>query len=89
VTNTDRYIDGVPSPPPSLRDDWRTVPHPRRLAEQHPQRAEILRRHAEALDRNVPVYSDPTSGLSVFTAEFLATRGYCCESGCRHCPFAD
>ena len=24
-----------------------------------------------------------------FTAEFLASRGYCCESGCRHCPFID
>lgn len=23
----------------------------------------------------------------VFTAEFLLRRGYCCESGCRHCPF--
>ncbi len=70
-----------------LRDDWREVPHDRRLAEHHPQRAEILRRHADAIDRNVPVYRDPTSGLSVFTAAFLAERGYCCESGCRHCPY--
>lgn len=23
----------------------------------------------------------------VFTARFLLSRGYCCESGCRHCPF--
>ena len=23
----------------------------------------------------------------VFTARFLRRRGYCCESGCRHCPF--
>lgn len=23
----------------------------------------------------------------VFTAGFLFRRGYCCESGCRHCPF--
>lgn len=23
----------------------------------------------------------------VFTARFLLRRGYCCESGCRHCPF--
>ncbi|MBC8031381.1 MAG: cysteine-rich CWC family protein [Pyrinomonadaceae bacterium] len=23
----------------------------------------------------------------VFTAHFLLRRGYCCESGCRHCPF--
>ena len=23
----------------------------------------------------------------VFTAKFLRKRGYCCESGCRHCPY--
>lgn len=27
------------------------------------------------------------NGLMVFTRAFLETRGYCCESGCRHCPF--
>ena len=26
-------------------------------------------------------------GLMVFTAHFLRQRGYCCESGCRHCPY--
>lgn len=26
-------------------------------------------------------------GLFVFTAHFLTKRGYCCESGCRHCPY--
>jgi len=23
----------------------------------------------------------------VFTAKFLRERGFCCESGCRHCPW--
>jgi len=23
----------------------------------------------------------------VFTAEYLLNRGYCCQSGCRHCPY--
>jgi hypothetical protein len=23
----------------------------------------------------------------VFTAKYLRERGYCCESGCRHCPW--
>ena len=23
----------------------------------------------------------------VFTEKFLLKRGYCCESGCRHCPY--
>ena len=27
------------------------------------------------------------NGLFVFTATFLLKRGYCCESGCRHCPY--
>lgn len=26
-------------------------------------------------------------GLLVFTGVFLRKRGYCCESGCRHCPY--
>ncbi|MGD9893157.1 MAG: DUF5522 domain-containing protein [Dehalococcoidia bacterium] len=27
------------------------------------------------------------NGLYVFTAAFLRRRGYCCASGCRHCPY--
>ncbi len=23
----------------------------------------------------------------VFTAKYLSARGYCCKSGCRHCPY--
>lgn len=23
----------------------------------------------------------------VFTEKYLRQRGYCCESGCRHCPY--
>ena len=26
-------------------------------------------------------------GRWVFTEHFLRERGYCCESGCRHCPY--
>jgi hypothetical protein len=26
-------------------------------------------------------------GKWVFTAKYLARRGYCCRSGCRHCPY--
>lgn len=29
------------------------------------------------------------NGLLVFTAAFLRKRGYCCESGCRHCPYEE
>lgn len=28
-----------------------------------------------------------TGGLMVFTAAYLLRRGYCCGSGCRHCPY--
>jgi hypothetical protein len=25
----------------------------------------------------------------VFTAQYHLRRGYCCNSGCRHCPYAE
>ncbi len=27
------------------------------------------------------------NGFIVFTETFLRKRGYCCKSGCRHCPY--
>jgi len=27
------------------------------------------------------------NGLMVLTACYLLRRGYCCEQGCRHCPY--
>ncbi|HNA41229.1 MAG TPA: DUF5522 domain-containing protein [Saprospiraceae bacterium] len=27
------------------------------------------------------------NGYYVFTAHYLLRRGYCCQSGCRHCPY--
>lgn len=27
------------------------------------------------------------NGLMVFTEEYHRRRGYCCKSGCRHCPY--
>jgi Family of unknown function (DUF5522) len=27
------------------------------------------------------------NGYIVFTEKFLKARGYCCKSGCRHCPY--
>jgi hypothetical protein len=26
-------------------------------------------------------------GFRVFTEKYHLKRGYCCESGCRHCPY--
>jgi hypothetical protein len=29
------------------------------------------------------------NGLYVFMESFLRRRGYCCDSGCRHCPYSE
>jgi Family of unknown function (DUF5522) len=73
---------------PQLRDEHLEHAHPLRLSPRHPRLAEIMQRHSAAIAGGEPCYEDPTTGLSVFTAAFLADRGYCCDSGCRHCPFA-
>jgi hypothetical protein len=26
-------------------------------------------------------------GMMVFTAQYHLRRGFCCESGCKHCPY--
>jgi hypothetical protein len=40
---------------------------------------------AERLIPGVDYYVE--NGLWVFTADYLRRRGYCCASGCRHCPY--
>ena len=69
-----------------LRADW-SVPHPGRLRGSQVEREAILARHQAAMAARKSVYLDPLTGLTVFTARFLADRGYCCASGCRHCPY--
>jgi hypothetical protein len=32
-------------------------------------------------------YAVDERGRWVFTAAYLIKRGYCCESGCRNCPY--
>jgi len=39
-----------------------------------------------ALKEGEDYYFDE-SGLMVFTEKYHLKRGYCCNSGCRHCPF--
>lgn len=36
---------------------------------------------------NVDYYYD--GEYVVFTEKYLRDRGYCCENGCRHCPYID
>jgi hypothetical protein len=37
--------------------------------------------------QNDDYYLDSESGLLVFTEKYHLKRGYCCKSGCRHCPY--
>ena len=64
-------------------------PHPSRLALDHPAREAVLAAHAAALAAGEAGYLDPVTGLFVMTAGYLAERGTCCDSGCRHCPYVD
>jgi hypothetical protein len=77
---------GMAAEPPDVRPHWH-VPAASRVALTHPQRSKILARHDAAVDSSIPTYTDPVSGFSVFTATFLESRKYCCDSGCRHCPY--
>ncbi len=43
--------------------------------------------HEQAMRDGAEGYADPTTGLFVFTAAYLAARGTCCDSQCRHCPY--
>jgi hypothetical protein len=47
----------------------------------------VLAAHAAALAAGEDGYVDPRTGYFVFTAQYLADNGACCESGCRHCPY--
>ena len=74
----------VTNPEPIPEDLLR--PHPRRLPPGTPNYDEIMALHAEAVSEGESRYRDPATGLWVMTAVHLWERGYCCYSGCRHCP---
>jgi hypothetical protein len=48
---------------------------------------EIMKLNKRAIKKVEDTYIDPETGYTVFTAEYLLDRGYCCGSGCRHCPY--
>lgn len=72
-----------------LRPDGLTTARPGRLPPSDRHRVAVEAAHEAAVSSGSSTYRDPVSGLSVFTALFLAERGYCCQSGCRHCPYED
>lgn len=43
------------------------------------------RTQGQALVEGVDFYRE--GPFLVFTEDWLRRRGYCCESGCRHCPW--
>lgn len=52
-----------------------------------PISAEAQRRHDDACSQGSDTYLDPVTGYTVMTAHYLRRRGWCCGSGCRHCPY--
>jgi hypothetical protein len=43
--------------------------------------------HDEACAAGQEYYVDPSTNRMVFTRVYHAAKGYCCDSGCRHCPY--
>ena len=37
------------------------------------------------MEENIDFYIE--NGYYVFTEQYHLKRGYCCKSGCRHCPW--
>lgn len=65
----------------------RRIPAAERLSPDHPRYDEIMSAHARSLELDTYGYRDPISGLLVFSAKYLWDRAYCCDTGCRHCPY--
>lgn len=86
--STSERPDAAAEPGVDPLPDGRRLPHPDRLPVDAPHRDEVLARHEAALAAAAPVYRDPASGYTVFTAAYLWNRGHCCDNACRHCPYA-
>ena len=43
----------------------------------------------EARANDALFYADPETGYIVQTEKAHLQRGYCCTSGCRHCPYGN
>jgi Family of unknown function (DUF5522) len=70
-----------------LRGDYIERPHPSRFTERKAGFEAAMARHAHAVTCGLSTYRDPATGYTVLTAVYLAERGYCCNAGCRHCPY--
>lgn len=63
------------------------VPHKSRLSPDSPHYETIINAHETACLNGKENYKDPKTGYFVFTVIYLKKRGFCCNSGCRHCPY--
>lgn len=63
------------------------MPAPDRFSPDHPRFAEVITAHERSIELDTYGYRDPLTGLLVFSAKYLWDRGYCCDTGCRHCPY--
>ena len=66
-----------------------TIPGSKKLNKSDPFYKDIVKAHKKAFVNDEMTYTDPKTGLIVFTAAYHLKRGYCCGSGCRHCPFSE
>ena len=82
---------GPPAGPPGsehrIRPNGLTVPRPERFNPDHPGYDQAMAAHERAVAAGVGGYREPTTGLFVMTASYLHERGWCCDRGCRHCPY--
>lgn len=57
------------------------------MASREPLSSRVEVAHARACTAGHDFYIDPETGLMVMTALYLRDRGFCCDNGCRHCPW--
>jgi hypothetical protein len=79
----------APMPNRNLANRPLTVPSEKRMPLTTPKREERLAAHEAAMSAGLDGYNDPVNNMFVMTAKSLADKGFCCDSGCRHCPYED
>ncbi|MGH1492570.1 MAG: DUF5522 domain-containing protein [Acidimicrobiales bacterium] len=73
----------------ALRPQWLDQPRPDRFSPERPDYEAVMAAHAQAVANGSLGYMDPSSGLFAMTSVYLRDRGWCCDRGCRHCPYAE
>jgi len=53
----------------------------------YPDRSEVPMARLERLGLDPGDCYFTEEGFLVFTEQYHLKRGYCCQSGCRHCPY--